>query len=111
MCSPVKGSVNQNVLTKLTGKHNPVKVIMQKKNCSSSIPRLPLINKTRNNSKSNIKNDIMDNLLCSLKGKILHKQPIDFSSQIGKYKLITQKTTKRSCIDNLHTKSLSVLLC
>ena len=111
MCSPVKGSVNKNVLTKLTGKHNSVKVIMQKTNGSSSVPRLPLINKTRNNSKSNIKNDIMDHLLCSMKGKIIHKQPTDFSSQLCKYKLITQKTKKRSCVDNLHTKSLSVLLC
>ena len=112
MCSPVKGSVNKNVLAKLTGKHHPVKLIVQKKNDSSLISRnkckLPLINKTRNNSKSNIKNDIMDNLRYFLKGKVLNKQPIDFSSQICKYK-ISQNTNKRNCVSNLHTKSLSVL--
>jgi hypothetical protein len=59
LCSPVKGSVNKNMLTKLTVKGNPIKAIMQKMNNSSSVPRLPLLNKTRNNNKSNIKNDII----------------------------------------------------
>ena len=111
LCSPVKGSVNKNMLTKLTVKGNPIKAIMQKMNNSSSVPRLPLLNKTRNNSKLNIKNDIIDNLRCTLKGKIMNKQPMNFSSQICKYKLITQNTKKRNCIDTLHTKSLSVLSC
>ena len=111
LCSPVKGSVNKNMLTKLTVKGNPIKAIMQKMNNSSSVPRLPLLNKTRNNSKLNIKNDIIDNLRCTLKGKIMNKQPMNFSSQICKYKLITQNTKKRNCINTLHTKSLSVLSC
>ena len=112
MCSPVKSSVNHNMLTKLSGKHNHhVKMILQKTNGTSSVPKLPVINKTRSNSKSNIKNDIMDYLRCSLKGKVMNKQPIDFSSQICKYKLITQKTKKKSCVDNLNTKSLSGVLC
>ena len=114
MCSPVKVSVNNNVLTnKFTRKQHPVKMILQKKNGSNSVPKdiceLPLINNTRNNSKSNIKNDIVDSLCCSSKGQGMNKQPIDFSSQLCKYKLITQNANQRNYVSNLHTKSLSVL--
>lgn len=105
-----------------------------KKQISSSVPKdeceLPKINSVnristnesshksviRSNSKPNANNintniSIMEKIL-SAKGKIMKKQSIDFSSQLHKYKLVSQKAKRRSCFEKENSiKRASSLLC